>query len=124
MEPQWEHTATAPAWAPSLLGVKIPPSARNLLARESGFQDPVDELVFELDPAEAPRFLEQNHLQRGLAAAPEARDVPGLTAPPTAIELDGLSDDETDAGYILVFRRAQLWEWPGRAVIYLGAFST
>jgi hypothetical protein len=123
-EPQWERATAAPAWEPRLLRVKIPSAARGFLERERGFQDPIDELVFELDPTEVPRFLEENHLERGQPTTPEVDDVPGLEPPPTVTELNGLEDEDSDAGYVLVFRRAQLWEWPGRAVIYLGAFST
>lgn len=125
VEPRWQRSATLPSWAPRRLAVKIPATAHDFFERESGFQDPVDELIFELPPTDVPRFLQENHLERGQLTTPEVTDVPGLTAPPTATELNGLPQEEdTDAGYLQLFRRAQLWEWPGRTVIYLGAFST
>src|SRR4051812_46710120 len=74
-EPEWALSAAVPAGAERLHGVKIPPAARNFHARESGFQDPMDELIFELAPGDVARFIAENKLARGEAGSADAAKV-------------------------------------------------
>jgi hypothetical protein len=123
-EPEWIASATVPAGAEKLHGIKIPGSAKNFLERESGFQDPIDELIFELAPAEVPRFLDANGLTRGENDNADAWPVLKMNAPPKATLLDGLSNDESDAGVVQYYRHCSVWEWPERTFIYCSAFGT
>jgi|SRR5581483_12327565 len=123
--PDWEQSAAPPAGALKLHDLELPPSARNFYTRESGFQEPRDELIFELNPGDVPQFLERNHLRRGETVTAEAADVLRLSGPPTATSLDGLENEASaDAGSFLLYRHAQLWEWPGRAFIYCEAWGS
>jgi hypothetical protein len=124
VEPRWEQSAAAPAGAENLHGVRLPPHARNFYARESGFQDPMDELIFELDPAEVAGFLAFNHLSRGEAATAEAAEVLKLPNAPKATQLDGVENAESDAGFTQLYRHCELWEWPTRAFVYCDAWGT
>jgi hypothetical protein len=124
MEPTWQRSAVAPVGAAKLHGLEIPSAARNFYARESGFQDPIDELIFELSPTEVGRFLENNRLERGERGSADAAPVLGLEGPPRATQLEGLRSAENDGGFVPLYRRAQLWEWPGRAFIYCDTWGT
>jgi hypothetical protein len=123
-EPEWVASATPPPGVEKLFGVKIPSTAKGFYERESGFQDPVDELIFELAPDEVPRFLEHNHLSRGESNTADAWSVLKMNGPPRATRLEGLSNEENDAGFVQYYRHCDLWEWPGRTFIYCDAFGT
>jgi hypothetical protein len=95
--PRWV-TVSAP---PPQFQVKT--AAKTLYLRESGFQDPRWELLFEV--ADVERFLEANGLRRGEAAAPAVSDAPVRAE--RATELEGGD--------------GQLWEAGGRTFVYLVA---
>jgi hypothetical protein len=124
-EPDWEQSTTPPSGVGALYAVKLPSDARNFFTRESGFQDPRDELIFELNPEDVASFLELNHLTRGEAVTAEAADILKLGGPPRATALEGLENEASeDAGILQLYRHAQLWQWPGRAFIYCEAWGT
>jgi hypothetical protein len=105
--PQWTVVHSAPAQ----LHVKT--TARDLHFRETGFQDPHYELLFEVSDVDT--FLEENRLVRGPASVPAVNDAPVKAT--SAIELDGFVDDQ-------LFRSGQLWDVAGRTYVYLVAFGT
>jgi hypothetical protein len=122
--PDWSHGALPPPGAEGLHGVTFPPRARNFYARETGFQDPMDELIFELDPLDVGAFLETNHFTRGPTVKADADEVLKMDGPPRATAIGGPESDEPDGGALQFFQSCELWEWPGRTFVYCKAWGS
>lgn len=123
----WDDTA----WSPSpttpdgaFFGVTLPPSATGFLVRETGFQDPVSEVVFELPPSDLDAFLDANGLRRGEPAEDPGFDAAMAGHPPVATELEGFRHEVGEGGEVSLYRACQLWEWPGRTFVHCSAGGT
>lgn len=105
--PKWTVVHSVPAQ------FHVKAAAGTFHFRESGFQDPRYELLFEV--RDVAKFLEENGLVRGGETTPGVNDAP--VKADRALELDGLVSDQ-------LYRSGQLWDCGGTSWVYLVAFGT
>ncbi|MBK7862097.1 MAG: hypothetical protein IPJ65_26480 [Archangiaceae bacterium] len=106
--PAWREVAAAPAQ------FHVVTDAKKLFVRESGFQDPHYELLFEVTDVQ--QFLDDNALSKSDPAGPAVGDAPVQAS--RANQLDGFGDEDH------LVRTGQLWDVGGKTWAYLVAFGT
>lgn len=132
-EPQWSAGSIAERDVPAIFGVRFPAKPPTFRGRQSGFQDPVFELLVKLPPNGRERFLAANGLTAGGELPPhdtrEAEQAIEKLEPKVtlsdAASLEGLTDVEADGGYVELYRTgALLTTDDGATWIYLVAYGT
>ncbi len=131
---EWSADAVPERELPALFGVRLPVKPLHYEGRQMGFQDAYFEVLVQLPPGTAERFLSSNHLVRGAAQEPAGSIDPDLvdrlkvlepTTPPlevTPLELPQAT--LPDGGTWVLHRSGELLEAPGVVWLHLTAFET